>query len=79
MDVFGSDISNEDGRGPATRRRRREYQKIDAVNRAAPATPTRTPAITPACDLCCFESGLEDAVDDGCIVEGRVGVASGES
>jgi len=78
MEVF-SGISDEDGRAPASRRRRRKYQKVDAVNRAAPATPTMAPAIAPVCDLCWFELGLEDAVDDGWVVEGTVGVASGES
>jgi hypothetical protein len=37
------------------------------------------PMIAPACDLRCFELGLEDAVDEGSVVEGPLGVASGES
>lgn len=50
------------------------------VNRVTPTTPaTMAPAIAPVCDLCCFELGLGDVVDDGWFVEGTVGVASGES
>ena len=53
---------------------------MNTVDRATPATPpTAAPAISPTCDLCWFEFGLEDAVDGGWIVEGTVGVASGES
>ena len=75
--VFGSGTPAGDGCGPASRRRRRKYQRMNAANRAAPATPpTTAPAITPACDLCWFELGLEDAVGDGW---DAVGVASGES
>jgi hypothetical protein len=77
---LGSDTPNGDGCGSASRRRRRKYQTIDAIKRATPAiAPTTTPAILPACDLCGFELGLEDAVDDGWVVEDAVGVASGES
>ena len=56
---------------------------MNAANRAAPTTPpTVAPAIVPACDLCCFELGLEDAVDvdDVWVVGGPpLGVDSGES
>jgi hypothetical protein len=37
------------------------------------------PMISPPCDLRFFELGLEDAVDEGWVVEGPLGVASGES
>jgi hypothetical protein len=79
-EVLGSDRANGDGCGSASRRRRRRHQRINAVNRVTPTTPaTMEPAIAPVCDLCCFELGLEDVLDDGWFVEGTVGVASGES
>lgn len=58
----------------------------NAVSRLALATaPTMVPAIFPTCDLPWFELGLGElgevavGVDDVSMVEGAIGVASGES
>ena len=45
-----------------------------------PATlTTMAPMISPACGLRFFGLGLEDAVDEGWVVEGPLGVDSGEA
>lgn len=79
-------LANGDGCAAARRRRQRTYQTTNAVSRLALATaPTMVPASFPPCDLPWFELGLgelgevADGVDDASMVEGSIGVASGES
>lgn len=88
MGVSGSGIltASLPANGDDCSRRRRRYQRISPISRAAPTTPPTTPpAICPACEFFWVELELEelwgaaDAVDDAWIVEGSIGVASGES